>query len=57
MQKRERTMLKKIIRVLARWILPVEMRGDTAELRAERLLIIANPNRFSMACCWACTCR
>ena len=39
-------MLKKIIRVLARWILPVEMRGDTTELRAERLLIIANHQSF-----------
>ena len=39
-------MLKNIIRWLARRLLPVELRGDTAQLRAERLLIIANHQSF-----------
>ena len=39
-------MLKKIIRLLARRILPVEMCGDVNELQAERLLIIANHQSF-----------
>ena len=39
-------MLKKIIRWLARRLLPVEMCGDVKELQAERLLIIANHQSF-----------
>ena len=39
-------MLKKIIRWLARRLLPVEMGGDVKELQAERLLIIANHQSF-----------
>ena len=39
-------MLKTLLRSLMRWLFKIEVRGELAELRAERLLIIANHQSF-----------
>ena len=39
-------MVKTLLRGLMRWLFQVEVRGEVAELRAERLMIIANHQSF-----------
>ena len=39
-------MLKTLLRSVMRWLFKVEVRGKVEELRAERLLIIANHQSF-----------